>query len=195
MRNHLKAVMLAAAATLPFAAGAFTEEDYLTWFKANQTAQPQFVDGDVITLDKADLVRPFIPKEFQSEWIFDGMQMTIKDAGDLSPSDVYKAATEKNKGTAKIASDGALENYAAGRPFDPAEFKPGKDDGWKMVWNWNFRWQNDGLSVGEVHWVWVRRGGEHSKHEIMTTAGGKYAKFYDVVAASSACSRGPTSVS
>ena len=179
MRIHLKAVLLAAAATVPFAAGAYTEEDYLAWFKENQSAQPQFAEGDTITFDKAEQVRPFIPKEFQSEWIFEGMEMKIKDAGDLSNSDVYKAATEKNKGTAKIAADGAIENYAAGRPFDPAEFKPGKEDGWKMVWNWNYRWQNDGLAVGEVHWVWVRRGGEHSKHEIMGSDGGKYAKYYE----------------
>ena len=179
MHNTLKAVMITAAATLPFAASAFSEADYLAWFKENQTAQPQFVDGDVITFAKADLVRPFIPKEFQNEWIFDGMEMTIKDAGDLSQSKVYLDATEKNKDTAKIAADGAIENYKAGRPFDPAKFTPGsKEDGWKMVWNWNYRWQNDGLSVGEVHWVWVRRGGEHSKHEIMSVDGGRYAKYF-----------------
>ena len=134
MRIQFKAVRLAAAATVPFAAGAYTEEHYLAWFKDNQTAQPQFAEGDTITFDKADQVRPFIPKEFQSEWIFEGMEMKIKDAGDLSNSDVYKAATDKNKGTATIAADGAIENYASGRPFDPAEFKPGKEDGWKMVW-------------------------------------------------------------
>ena len=167
MYKPLKAAVIAAAVA-PLAASAFGPDDYLAWFKANQTAEPQFVDGDVITYDKADLVRPFIPEEFQSEWIFEGMEMTINDAGDLSPSDVYKEATAKHAGTATIASDGAIENYAAGRPFDPAEFTPGSDSGWKMVWNWNFRWQNDGLSVGEVHWVWVRRGGEHNGHEVMS---------------------------
>ena len=100
MRIQFKAVLLAA--------GAYTEEDYLAWFKENQTAQPQFAEGDTITFDKADQVRPFIPKEFQSEWIFEGIEMKIKDAGDLSNADVYKAATEKNKGTATIAADGTL---------------------------------------------------------------------------------------
>ncbi len=177
MQHHLKAVLFAAAAAVPFVAGAYTEEDYLAWFKENQAATPQFVDGDVITFDKAELVRPFIPKEFQDEWIFEGMEMTIKDAGDLTPSAAYMEATEKNKGTATLASDGAIENYAAGRPFDPDQFTPGsKEDGWKMVWNWNFRWQNDGLEVGEVHWVWVRRGGEHSGHDIMND---RYSRYYE----------------
>ena len=103
-----------------FTTCAFTPEDHLAWLKANQSAKPQFVDGDVITYDKADLVRPFIPAEQQSSVLFDGMNMVIKDAGDLSPSDAYKAATAKFAGQAKIASDGAIENYTAGRPFDPA---------------------------------------------------------------------------
>ncbi len=160
-------------------AAAFSPEDHLAWLKANQSAQPQFVDGDVITYDQADLIRPFIPAEQQSEVIFENMQMTIKDAGDLSPPAAYQAATEAFAGQASLAADGALENYTAGRPFDPASFTPGsKEDGWKMVWNWMTRWQNDGLKINEVHWVWVRGGGEHSGHEIMSTGGGKYQEYY-----------------
>ncbi|MGE0483346.1 MAG: DUF1329 domain-containing protein [Gammaproteobacteria bacterium] len=175
MRKHIRAVMLAAAAATPFAANAYGPDDFMKWVQANQSAEPQFVDGDVITIDKADLVRPFIPTEFQDEWIFDGMEMTIKDAGDLTPAPMYMEATEKFKGTATLASDNAIENYTAGRPFDPEEYTPGTESGWKMVWNWMYRWQNEGLTVGEVHWVWVRRGGEHSGHEIMNNT---YSKFY-----------------
>ncbi len=181
MHHGIKLAALVGAVTLPLTAGAFGESDYMAWFKENQSAEPQFVDGDVITYDKADLVRPFIPKEFQDEWIFEGMEMTIRDAnhdGNFHPAQRYLDATEKHAGTATIASDGAIENYAAGRPFNPEEFTPGADSGWKMVWNWNYRWQNDGLSVGEVHWVWVRRGGSHEGHEIMKEGGGKYAKHY-----------------
>ena len=45
-----------------------------------------------------------------------------------------------------------------------------------MTWNWNYRWQNDGLSVGEVHWVWVRKGGDHAGHELMNDT---YSQFYE----------------
>jgi hypothetical protein len=178
MKNPIRLALLAAFAAQPLVASAFTPDDYMAWFNANQSAQPQFVDGDVITYDKADLIRPFTPAEYQDIQIFEGMEVKIKDAGDISPPDVYKKATEQFAGTATIASDGALENYTAGRPFDPATFKPGAEDGWKMAWNWNFRWQLAGLSVGEVHWVWVRAGGEHSGHEVMSEAGGKYKPFY-----------------
>lgn len=179
MLKSFRYTLLAAVVAQPFAAQAFSPDDHLAWLKANQEAQPQFVDGDSITFDKADLVKPFIPAEQQTEVLFEGMDMKIKDAGDLSPSDSYKAATEKFKGTATVASDGAIENYTAGRPFDPEQFQPGsKDDGWKAVWNWTFRWQQAGLKISEVHWVWVRKGGDHSKHDVMSADGGKYQKYY-----------------
>ena len=73
MRNQFSAVALVVALVSPLVVNAFGESDYMGWFNANQSAQPQFVDGDVITYDKADLVRPFIPKDFQDEWIFQGM--------------------------------------------------------------------------------------------------------------------------
>ena len=155
MRNSIRLALLAAFAVQPLVATAYTPEDHLAWMKANATAQPQFVDGDTITFDKADLIKPFTPVEYQEVQIFEGMEVKIKDAGDLTPNEAYTSATEKFKGTATIAADGALENYTAGRPFDPATFTPGsKEDGSKMVWNWNFRWQYSGLSVNEVHWVW-----------------------------------------
>ncbi len=181
MRIHFKILPYLVLMLVPFMTQAFTETDYMAWFKENQSAQPQFVDGDVITFEKADLVRPFIPKEFQDEWIFEGMEMTINTgkAATMKPAQVYLDATERHAGQATIAADGAIENYSAGRPFDPEKFVPGTDSGWKMVWNWNYRWQNDGLSVGEVDWVWVRRGGSHDNHEVMSNDGGKYAQYYE----------------
>jgi hypothetical protein len=160
-------------------ASAFTAEDHIAWIKTNQEAQPQFVEGDVITYDKADLIRPFIPQEQQDDLIFPGMEMTIKDAGDLSPAEAFQTATKKHYGTATLADNGAIGNYQAGMPFDPENFTAGsKDDGWKQVWNWTFRWNNDGLKINDVHWVWVRKGGDHAKHEVMSTSGGKYSEYY-----------------
>lgn len=160
-------------------ASAFTAEDHIAWIKANQEAQPQFVEGDVITYDKADLIRPFIPEEQQDDLIFPGMEMAIKDAGDLSPAEAFQTATKKYYGTATLADNGAIGNYQAGMPFDPENFTAGsKDDGWKQVWNWTFRWNNDGLKINDVHWVWVRKGGDHDKHEVMSTSGGKYSEYY-----------------
>ncbi|MFT5417777.1 MAG: hypothetical protein ACI915_004120, partial [Gammaproteobacteria bacterium] len=179
MYTPLKYALAAAIATQSLMANALTPADHRAWIKANQDATPQFVDGDTITIANADLIRPFIPVEQQNSLIFDGMEMTIKDAGDLTPSDSYKTATQKFAGQASLAADGALENYTAGRPFDPATFTPGSvEDGSKMAWNWTWRWENEGLKIEEVHWVWVREGGDHSNHEVMTSGGGKYAEYY-----------------
>ena len=66
-----------------------------------------------------------------------------------------------------------MENYTLVVLFDPATFTPGsREDGSKMVWNWTWRWENEGLKIEEVHWVWVREGGEHSGHEIMSSGAG-----------------------
>lgn len=78
MKNPIRYALLAAFAVQPLAATAFTPDDYMAWFNANQSAQPQFVDGDVITYDKADLIRPFTPAEYQDIQIFEGMEVKIK---------------------------------------------------------------------------------------------------------------------
>lgn len=179
MLKPLCYALMAAFAAHALVVQAITPDDHLAWIKANQAATPQFVDGDTITFETADLVRPFIPVEQQPTLIFEGMEMKIKDAGDLTPSDSYKLATEQFAGQASVAADGALENYTSGRPFDPATFTAGSmEDGWKMIWNWTWRWESQGLKIEEVHWVWVREGGEHSGHDVMTADGGKYAKYY-----------------
>lgn len=153
-----------------------TPEDFMAWFTANQTAQPQFVDGDVIGLDKADLIRPFVPPSYQDHMIFEGMEVRIRDAGDLSPSEAYRAATAQFEGQASIGPNGSLQNYTVGRPFDPSTFTPGSvEDGTKLGWNFNFRWQNEGAETGEAEWVWVRFGGNHDNHEVMKSI---YGRFY-----------------
>lgn len=81
MRNHIVNLLSLALVLAPISAMSFTEADYMKWFNENQGASPQFVDGDVITIDKADLIRPFVPAEFQDEWIFDGMEMTKQCSG------------------------------------------------------------------------------------------------------------------
>ena len=56
MRNHIVNLLSLALVLAPISAMSFTEADYMKWFNENQGASPQFVDGDVITIDKADPV-------------------------------------------------------------------------------------------------------------------------------------------
>ena len=156
-------------------AAAVTPDDFLAWVKANQSATPSFKDGDQITFKNADAIRPFVPPGYQDEMIFDGMDVVVRDATDLSPPAIYNDATKKFFGQATLAEDGALENYTAGLPFDPATIKIGDSaSGLKMVWNFNYRWQHEGLSGKNSDWIWVRAGGNHDNHDIMKGFGAKY---------------------
>ena len=174
--QYALAAMLAAQ---PVIGNAETREDHLAWLKENQDAKPQFIVGDTITYEDADLLRPFIPVEQQESLLFEGMEMKIIENNDLTPHPVYFTATEKFYGSATLASDGALENYTAGQLFDPSKFTPGSsEDGWKLAWNYMYRWQYAGISVNDVQWIWVRPGGSHDGHEAVTNTGGKYKDNY-----------------
>ena len=84
-------------------------------------AAPSFKEGDVITIDGVEALKPYLPKEFWNNrdfFFYEGMQLEIGPfQRDYSGSDAYKAATEANRGQVKIGPDGSLENYHSGRPF------------------------------------------------------------------------------
>ncbi|HIE86957.1 MAG: DUF1329 domain-containing protein [bacterium] len=163
-------------ATASVSAQGSTDEDFLRWLEANQNAAVDFSDGELITYDNADKIRAFVPLGYQDEMIFEGMEVQIKDAGDISPSSDYKEATKLHQAKVSLGADGAIEGYVAGMPFDPATFKPGDDtSGLKAAWNFSYRWQHEGLKIKEVKWVWVRGGGNHDDHEIMRS---KYADLF-----------------
>lgn len=154
----------------------FTFEDFKAWMAANKDAQPQFVDGDVITEADRHLTDPFVPPGLQMADFY-GEPVTIKDAGDLSPPQHFIDATEKFRGQPAIDQNGALTNYKAGTPFDRSTFVPGsREDGFRAMWNYDFRYQHYGLSLHRNDWVWATRGGEHDNHDIMKDP--EWAKYY-----------------
>lgn len=169
-----KCLAVATLSTMGFTAQSadkvITPDDFLIWVKQNQSAQVNFKDGDKITFDNADSIRAFVPPGYQDEMIFDGMEVVVRDATDLSPPEVYNTATNKFYGQASIGDNDALENYTAGLPFDPDKLST--DDpqaGAKAAWNFNFRWQHQGLEIPNLHWIWVRAGGDHKDHSVMKT--------------------------
>jgi hypothetical protein len=165
IRNTLLG-LVAAAFAFAGPAQAVGPEVTLQWLKENATATPAFKAGDVITFDNADVIRPFVPPHYQDIMIFDGMEVKIGETTDLSPHDVYKQATLQHQPQVSLAEDGAVENYVAGRPFDTSKFQPesttGENmDGYRAIWNFNFRWQAQGLSLKRFYGTWIRAGGEH----------------------------------
>jgi len=107
---------------------------------------PTFKEGDVITFDKLDSLKEFLPKEIWANRdfiFFEGMQLEIGPfQKDYSPAQVYKDATAKFAGQAKLGPDGSLEGYTAGQPFplDQVDCKGDPDAGTKIIWNFHYRW-------------------------------------------------------
>ena len=167
---------------LPFAfiamqASAAGVEEFEAWMQENQKANFQFVDGDTVTFEHCEELRPFVPPGWiKAGFCFDGMEYVIKDPGDISPPQVYKEATAKFAGEPTIDDEGAIQNYTAGQPFDRAKFAAGsREDGFKAMWNYNYRWQHDGLRIEEVEWVWVERSDQgHDDHSLMNRWTGEY---------------------
>lgn len=174
MRNRARslapraAVLGLGALLIASAAAGLSRDEWLQWLEANRKATPDFEDGEVITYEEADRIRPFVPPGYQSEMIFEGMEVTVKEPSDLSPPEVYRAATLQFQGQVELDEDGAIQNYVAGQPFDPDELSP--DDpqaGYKAVWNFNYRWQVQGAKSDPAIFVWVVRGGDHEGYEMV----------------------------
>ena len=127
--KNFQYIVLTVLIALPLVASCWdayeSPSDFTNWMKAQEGIQPQFIDGDVITYDKAELIRPFVPPAYQNFMFYEGMEVSIKDAGDLTPHEMYDAATEKFKGQASIDADGGVVNYTAGRPFDRTQWTVG----------------------------------------------------------------------
>jgi hypothetical protein len=82
---------------------------------------PTFKEGDVVTFDQVEKLRPFLPDEFWDNrdfFFYEGMKLEIGPTQfDYSQSEQAKAATDKFRGQAKIGPENSLENWTAGFPF------------------------------------------------------------------------------
>jgi len=122
---------------------------------------PTFVEGDVITNDKVESLKPFLPEQFWSNrdfFFYEGMQLEIGPfQRDYSEAPEYLAATERFKGQAKIGPASSLENYTAGRPFpEKIDCAGDPDAGTKIIWNFDYQWDGDGSNSNYYYSYWDR---------------------------------------
>ncbi len=123
---------------------------------------PQFQEGDVITMDQIEKLKPFLPAEFWDNrdfFFYEGMQLEIgASMTDYSEAKEYKAASERFRGQPRIGPDNSLENYQAGSPF-PRESIDCKSDpqaGLKWMWNFDYQWDGDGATASFFYSYWDR---------------------------------------
>jgi hypothetical protein len=123
---------------------------------------PQFQEGDVITLDRIDKLRPYLPEEFwdnRDMFFYEGMKLEIgAPNADYSPPEVYTAATNKFKGQPRIGPDDSIENYSAGQPFpiDEIDCLGDPQAGVKIMWDFDYQWNGAGGSAKFFYSYWDR---------------------------------------
>ncbi len=107
---------------------------------------PPFKPGDVITFDKLDALKNYIPEpfwEFRDMFFFEGMQLEIGEFyKDYPVSEGRVAANAKYRGQPQLGRDHSLLNFTMGRPFpeiDPADPNAG------AMHAWNHRYKHDAL--------------------------------------------------
>src|SRR5262245_31285128 len=96
---------------------AITKETLLQWVERNRQAQPKFKPGETVTAANREKLRPFLPPGYFEEFDFPEAEFAITPTGDYAPHQAYREATEKFASQTRLAADGALEEYVAGRPF------------------------------------------------------------------------------
>jgi len=153
-RSTLIAWLGALALTMP-ALSAFAQEDA-------GGAGPTFSEGDVISFEKVEALRRYLPDEFWNNrdfFFYEGMQLEIGPFyRDYTPSDAYMAATKKFRGQARIGPDNSLVDYTSGRPFpgDEIDCKGDPQAGTKIMWNFDYSWVGDGASASFYYSYWDR---------------------------------------
>lgn len=137
-----------------------TREDIQRWIETNLEAPPKFKDGEVLTQADLEKLQPFLPPRYIDEFNFEGVEFHVAPSGMYMPSTEYLTATEKYSSQTKLAEDGALEGYIAGRPFAQALINPTDPQaGLKAAWNFNYRWQHYGMNVQRYLGALMAKGG------------------------------------
>jgi hypothetical protein len=135
------------------------------WGQAQEDAGgsvPQFKEGDVITFDQVDKLRPFLPQEFWDNrdfFLYEGMKLEIGPTQrDYTPAKEFEAATARYKGQPRIGPDGSLENYTAGMPFPVEEIDclGDPDAGVKLMWSYDYQWRGAGGAANFYYSYWDR---------------------------------------
>jgi hypothetical protein len=155
MTPRLALVAWAALSFLPGASAA-----------AQEDAQPgSLQEGELISYDQAARLRPHLPPELwpHRDFIFyEGMRLEIGPPfRDYAPPPVYREATERHRGEARIGPDASLDGYVAGQPFpmDEIDCQGDPDAGAKVIWNFDYRWQGAG-AFGHGYYSYWDRGEE-----------------------------------
>ena len=129
---------------------AVTPEDVNAWIKTKPMLDPPAA-GTVVTFDNVRSLEPWIVPGLFEEMSFPGTEITIQKTANYIFHETFNEATRNHAGEAKIGSDGALENFSAGQPFNHEQIleADAKTAGYMIAWNRVHRWRHFGpKSIG-----------------------------------------------
>ncbi len=124
--------------------------------------EPSFREGDTITLDRVEELRPYLPPEFWANrdfFFYEGMKLEIGPFHrDYAGPPAWQQATARFAGQARIGPDESLEDYVSGYPFEPETIDCLGDPnaGTKHIWNFAYRWNGDGADARYHYTYWDR---------------------------------------
>ena len=153
--------------------------EWLKKYRPIDNQPPPFKDGDILKFpEDAEKAKPYVPVEFWRTILVTGHQIKIRKTRDLSPHKEYMEATKKHQRQARIGEEkgkrGFLVGYTAGLPFPEEDIQESDPDaGWKLVWNWEYRWQGfEGLGLGQFD------GKMQTGPDVDRVISGHYKKLY-----------------
>ena len=125
-------------------------------------ATPTFKEGDVITMDNVESLKPFLPPEIWANrdfFFYEGMKLEIGPFfRDYGPPEVYVAATKKFAGQPQIGPESSLANHTAGQPcpMEQIDCKGDPQAGSKVIWDFDSQWEGDGATSEFLYSYWDR---------------------------------------
>ena len=131
--------------------GACAPQGGLRGWPPGEDASPlPFRAGEALSIEQLPVIGRFVPEEIwanRERFFYEGMRLVIGACfADYGPPAFHREATEKFAGQPRLAKDGGLEDYRAGRPFPEDAIDPADPDAaMKWAWNLEHRYQAAGM--------------------------------------------------
>lgn len=114
------------------------------------TASFPFEPGASVALPQIEALRRFLPEPlwtYRERFFYEGMRLEIGPCyRDYSPPAFFSEATARHAGQATLTSDGGLESWVAGLPFEPSTIDAADPQaGARWAWNAAARYQAAGF--------------------------------------------------
>lgn len=140
----------------PLSAHAQTRDDIEHWL-AQPAPDPLPAPGTVLGATDLPSIASLVLPGYMQYLDFPQLAMTVAATGDYAPPAVYQQATAAHADKVSLNPAGGMEDYVAGRPFDPERFDAAtpEEAGLMIAWNHAHRWQYYGYEA-ELEMIYLQ---------------------------------------